>query len=154
MTRIPIKPGITGLFGGDALPPPEVSTKDILTSCYWLAREHGWSIGKLRGDDYYNFRFIAFSFQDLSIAALFNNHYPVMTFCENFELESYERRYWGNDDIVKTIHHHTPFYAMSKAEAERPLEPDDLTELSQSDLYNVRSWKPECLGDLIFNFYD
>lgn len=50
--------------------------------------------------------------------------------------------------------HLAPFRLLTQAELQTPVHLIDLTELNRAELTQIRSWKPETAGEIIFNYWD
>ena len=83
-----------------------------------------------------------------------NSIYPVVALVEELEEGVCELRYVEHAAAKSLIDSYTSFECISSDELARELTTDALKELNSVELSQVRYWKPQTIGEVVFNWWD
>ena len=142
--------GITGFWSVNEAPPPLLDEKAFCQMCHVLARKNGGAVTEVDTDTTArNFYFAKLSRYDQSAFLLQNIHYPCAAFAQR-------------DDSDRFILTSPPEWLRLAEGSVRFLSPDELNQdwhglcenLSQEELEQIRYWKPETVGEILFNTWD
>lgn len=134
----------------NAAPPPFLDEKVFCQMCYALVRKNGGTVTELDTNTYpRNFYSAKLSRYDQSIFVLQNVHYPYVVFAQP-------------DTSGGFIWISQPEWLQLPEDSVRFLSPSELTqdwhclcgELSLEDLEQIRYWKSQTVGEIIFNTWD
>lgn len=145
-----LQSGITG-FGATA----EVPTSRIKGAVYTAALTIGAKVGDIRPADGVtpSFHQIDIQFGSRAFVVLCNRHVPIVAFAERAEGLKIERFLEAPADFAAALSD-CGFVIGPIAELNRVLTDDDLQCLSSSEQKQANYWKPERVGDIIFNWWD
>lgn len=142
--------GITGFWGADTEPPPLLDEKAFRQMCHALARESGGTVTETDTDtSARNFYSAELSRYGQSVVLLQNIHYPYIAFARSDPSGGFA---WTS----------RPEWLQMPDGPVRFLGPDELTqdwrglcgEMSMEELEQIRYWKPQTVGEVIFNTWD
>ena len=139
--------GITGFWSVNTAPPPLLDEKAFCQMCYALARKNGGTVTEVDTDTAArNFYSAKLSRYDQTVFILQNVHYPYVAFAQR-------------DASGGSIWTRWPEWLRLSDGPVRFLSPDELNqdwrglcgELSPEELEQIRYWKPQTVGEIIFN---
>lgn len=142
--------GITGFWSVNANQPPFLDEKAFRRMCHALARENGGTVAEVDTDTASrNFYSAKLSRYDQSVFLLQNIHYPYAAFAQR-------------DADGRFIFTGPPERLRLPEGTVRFLSPAELNqnwcglceELSPEELEQVNYWKPQTVGEIIFNTWD
>lgn len=142
--------GITGFWNGNTAPPPFSDGEAFCQMCYSIALESGWMVTEVDTDTASrNFYSAKLSKYDQSVFVLQNVHYPYAVFAQQ-------------DDDGGYIFIGSPEWFQLPEGTVRFLSPAELNqdrsglcgELSPEELEQIRYWKPQTVGEIVFNTWD
>lgn len=147
--------GVSGFYNSDERKPPEIDVAKYKELCYQLARALGAELQEFHESLYpANFYKAVFLLGEKNICLVMNKHYPLLAFADiadavRIEFIDYPP---GNGVIPEG------FKVLAVAELETPVprNVDDLQSagLNQGEIQQIKYWKPDTLGQIIFNFWD
>lgn len=147
--------GVSGFYDSDEQKPSEIDVAKYKELCHRLARDLGAELQEF-ADSLYpaNFHKALFHFPEEDICLVMNKHYPLLAFAKTADTVKVEFIDYpaGNGAISDD------FTVLSKDELEIPV-PKNSDELKSGGLNNgeikqIKYWKPERLGEIVFNFWD
>jgi hypothetical protein len=147
--------GITG-FGENGDQPSLLSDmKPFLTACYDAARRLGGNV--VASEIAYsrqtnNFAVVTVTIPGRTFAALLNAHYPIVGFAEPIPAHQQDIRFMDAPAFAEALVASGNFEVLSKDDLESPVTPDTVDGLAEAELTQVRYWKPQRLGEIIFTF--
>lgn len=148
--KMKLSKGITGFWGVDTAPPPYLDEKAFRQMCYSIVRENGGTVTELDTDTYpRNFYSAKLSRYDDAVFILQNVHYPYAAFA-------------GQDDSGGFVLTSQPEWLRLPTGTVRFLSLAELNqdwhnlcgELSPEELEQIRYWRPQTVGEIIFNIWD
>jgi hypothetical protein len=146
-----------GVTGFDA-PETRVPLKLFSTACYAAARRVAGKVLAVRPayqDVACNFHEARFLFEHdaVSVRALCNAHFPIVAFAEP-PLDECDLRLQFIDCPSLGEVFLEEFSVLSKAEACACVTPESVAELGDAEQREFSYWKPQRLGEIIFNCWD
>lgn len=145
--------GVTGFYNSEANKPPNVDEKQFKKLCFDIvSRSGGKVIDLTTPQSSANFYYAQVEILRNQFYILLNKHYPYLTFASAVE--------FGD---IKFIDHpflyeqFSLFYqVISTKELNNPVNHILMknAELNSAELEQVSYWKPETLGQIIFNYWD
>lgn len=157
MPRLKLPKGITGFWGIDDLIPPVPTTnvKHFRKSCFDVARSLAGKIvdTKRLQQTSENFQFEIIEVQGERYALVVNSVFPLVTITEPYES-------WGllvpaeAPRIVKAFDLIGKYQMVSRIEFLLPLSEIDLSQLADAELEQMKYWRPQSAGEIIFNCWD
>ena len=142
--------GITGFWRVNEASPPFLDKKAFCQMCYSIAVENGETVAEVDTDTASrNFYSAKLGRYDQSVFLLQNIHYPYAAFAQR-------------DADGRFIFTGSPEWLHLPEGTVRFLSPAELnqdwrglcSELSPEELEQIRCWKPQTVGEIIFNTWD
>lgn len=152
--------GITGFYKLEADIPPQVDEKQFKQICFNIVLGYGGKVKKYNSSGYNsNFYSTQIELFDQQFFILLNKHYPFLALASNVEYFDIEFL-----DIPVLFEQFSTFYNVIKPEILnesvilRPGSKNGILgnehELNTAELEQIKYWKPETIGKIIFNFWD
>lgn len=142
--------GITGFWGTDTAPLPHLDEKAFFQMCHSIAMENGGTVTELDTDTYpRNFYSAKLSRYDDAVFILQNIHYPYAAFAQRdcfggFVLTNQPEWFRLPTGSV---------HFLSLAELNQDWH-NLCRELSLEELEQIRYWRAQTIGEIIFNSWD
>lgn len=142
--------GITGFWNGNAAPPPLLDEKAFRQMCHTLARKNGGAVTEVDTDTTArSFYFASMERYDASVFILQNVHYPCAAFAQRN----------ASGGLILTS---PPEWLQLMEGLVRFLSLAELNQdwrglcrgLSPEAQEQIRYWKPQTVGKIIFNTWD
>lgn len=147
--------GVSGFYDSDEHKPPEFDVAKYKELCHRLARDMGAQLQEFTDSLYpANFHKALFHFQEKDICLVMNKHYPLLAFANTADSVKVDFINFpaGNSSISED------FKVLPKEKLETPVpkNPDELRNsgLNKGEIEQIKYWKPERLGEVVFNFWD
>lgn len=162
MTRIPALPrGITG-FAPERTPLPWIDVGLYKKMCYAAANAIGAHVTQVvsaEGQVARNFHVVEMEVEGTRLLVLGNAHYPWLALAEPGPVLSglppiFAGWWQGSARLVHALQAHPAVVVLDPAALEQWPTPELLRELSDTEVRQVRGWKPQRLGDIVFNTWD
>ena len=150
----PIPKGVTGF---DA-PEEGVQVKQFTAAIHDAARRAGCFVEQVRAADGRvtpNFHEILVRLRDgtRKVRVLCNAHYPIVAFASPIEYEGDVRiRFVDCLELSDALS--SEFSVLSNQDACAPVSEETVALLSEVELKQIRYWRPQRIGDVIFNYWD
>ena len=145
--------GITGFYGPGGHNPPQIDESLFKQIGYSALSRHGGKVIEFQAPQYpANYYTVHAEMSDSPFFILLNEHYPFLAFASAVE--------YGNIqfmDIPALHEDFSPFYRiMSASELGKPfnLSLTRNSELWSAELDQITYWKPETIGQIIYNHWD
>ncbi|MDM5329935.1 hypothetical protein [Neobacillus sp. CF12] len=145
--------GVTGFYDSEANKPPTVDGKQFKQLCFDFAARNGGKVIEFSTPQYpANFYHAHVKVLGNVFYILLNAHYPYLTFASLVEP--------GNIAFIDqpTLNEpFSPFYrVLGTVELNVPFNQTlaKNTKLNRTELEQLAYWKPETVGQIIFNFWD
>ncbi|WP_230200279.1 hypothetical protein [Bacillus niameyensis] len=146
--------GITGFYNSKVnTPPPQVDWRQFKQLCFDVAIRSGGKVIDFKSPRYTeNFYYAQVKILDNQFYILLNEHFPYLAFASVVE--------FGNIKFIDEpfiYEQFSPFYQVLKSvELNAPFNQNLVkpTELNNAELEQISYWKPETIGQLIFNYWD
>ncbi len=149
--------GVTGFFNWDERGAiPEFHFREFKLVIHVVARELSCSATNLveRGVTP-NFHSALIACEDQSILILGHSIYPIFAIAKPLEHSSQCLRFIDIDKVSQIVNDHFPHVTLASAQRlTQKLSGTDLVELDEFELEQVKYWKPETVGELVFNWWD
>jgi hypothetical protein len=150
-----LRPGITGLLAsGECVASGGVSFTDFKAAVFRAARAirakvvHTEPAGVTP-----NFHSAVLDAPDGETVVLCNSRFPIVAFAE-WPVAMGSLRFKDHGALRDAMESIGGYTVTNVAELDRTLTEDDVTALGSGDLYNLRYWKPETVGEVVFNWFD
>lgn len=147
--------GVTGFYNSDEQKPPEMELSEYKELCNGIARKLNGELLEF-SDTLYpaNFYKADFKLPALNICLVMNKHYPIVAFATAVE----DLKIQFIDYAEGAAEVPEEFTVLPVPVLETPV-PKNLEKLPENDLNKgeidqIQYWKPETIGDIIFNFWD
>ena len=145
--------GVTGFYDSESNKPPKVNGKLFKQLCFNFAACNGGKVIDFNEAKYpINFYSVKFEILDHQFFVLLNEHYPYLAYASVVE--------FGNITFMdKPVSHEnfSDFYkVLGKVELDVPFNQNLVinSELNRTELEMLAYWKPETVGQIIFNYWD
>ncbi|MBP1993030.1 hypothetical protein [Paenibacillus eucommiae] len=141
--------GITGFYDSKNNKPPYVDGKQFKQICFAIATDNGGEVLEFREPQYpMNFYNVKVEIFNNHFHILLNEHYHYLAFAAIVEFG-----YINFIDESRLLKSFSSFYkVLSTKELNEPLLPRH--ELNTAELAQVAYWKPEKIGEVIYNYWD
>lgn len=147
--------GISGFYNSDEPKPPEMNIVKYKELCHGLARTLEGELLEF-SDTLYpaNFYKAVFNLPALNICLVMNKHYPIIAFARAVEAVKIEFiDYDAGKNAVPD-----EFTVLPTSILEVPvtgnMEDLPVNQLNKGEIEQIKYWKPETVGQIIFNFWD
>lgn len=147
--------GVSGFYNSDEKKAPEIDVSKYEELCYGLARDLGGELLEF-SDSLYpaNFYKADFKLPELNICLVMNKHYPIIAFAT-----AVEDMKIGFIDYAKGTKAVPEEFTVLPAEFLETSMPESLAEfrgngLNKGEIEQIKYWKPETVGQIVFNFWD
>ena len=142
--------GITGFWSVNSAPPPFLGEKVFRQMCHALAQKSGGTVTEVDTDTTVrNFYFAKVGRYDQSVFILQNIHYPYVAFAQRDTSGGFIQT--NQPEWLQLLEGPVKFLSL----AELSQDWSSLCgELSLEELEQIRHWRPQTVGELIFNVWD
>ena len=142
--------GVTGFWSVNAAPLPLLEEKAFCQMCYSIALENGGTVTELDTDTYpRNFYSAKLSRYDQSVFLLQNIHYPYAAFAQRDTSDGF---IWiSQPEWLQLPEGSVRFQSL--AELNQGWH-NSCGELSSEELGQIRYWRAQTIGEIIFNSWD
>jgi hypothetical protein len=146
--------GITGFFEGRrGVAPPAVDPKSFARACHATARAESGIVERFEPAGIArNYHRAILRRRDAAIAVLCNAHSPWVAFAE--ASEGLPLRFVEATDLASRIKDAMPCEVVSLSSLEAHPDAELLVNFRAVEREQIRYWRPQRLGDIIFNFWD
>ena len=142
--------GITGFWGVDTAPPPYLDEKAFRQMCYSIARENSGTVTELDTDTApRNFYSAQIRQYDAVVFILQNIHYPYAAFAQRDAFGGFVLT--SQPEWFRLLT--GPVHFLSLAELNQDWH-NLCGALSPEELEQIRYWRPQTVGEIIFNTWD
>jgi hypothetical protein len=97
---------------------------------------------------------ITFTLPDKTFEVLAHLHFPIVACAEHPFEPGANLNFVDVPAVLEYFVATGAYQVVTAGEREKPIRQDDLVPLGPSELDQVRYWKPERIGDVVFNFWD
>jgi hypothetical protein len=151
----PLPAGITGL-GSDADSPASlIDTREFLSYCHSVAREHRGVVRSSYDAKYpRNFAAATLSLPDCSLSVVLNVHYPFLALATPLQEHDMEPQFIDLPSVADTFREFQRYTVLNPSELSTPITENVICALSEAERREIRYWKPEAIGEIIFNSWD
>jgi hypothetical protein len=152
--------GVTGFYGAKHNKPPTIDVKQFKQICFSLISRNGGEVLNFKeSHTATNFLDVEVEIPNRYLHILLNVHYPYMAFA--FDVEYGKISFMDEPELSKQF---SPFYdvldtkelnipVMLRLGSKNSIVQND-NELNSYELAQIAYWKPERIGDIIFNDWD
>ncbi|CEG27209.1 hypothetical protein [Bacillus sp. B-jedd] len=142
--------GVTGFYEGND-EPPKMDSKQLKTLCFNYVKTNSGKILEVweprEGTNFFN---IEVNIQDRLFHILLNEHYPLLAFASDV---TFAQINFIDEPLLSELF--SSSYNVLKAEdLNNPLFVDQINNLNKAEVAQIKYWKPQRIGDVIFNFWD
>lgn len=143
--------GVTGFFEAEA--PPETDGRLFKQLCFDFASRNSGKVINFKGPEYpANFYHAQIEIKDNQIYILLNQQYPYLVAASAVEFCNIK---FIDEPAIKE--YFSPYYqVLNTDELNAPFKSNLVndTELNRAELEQIACWKPEIIGQIIFNYWD
>ncbi|ONH26252.1 hypothetical protein [Pseudofrankia asymbiotica] len=148
-----LPPAATG-FGLQPLNAP-TDLRDFLTVCHRAAQRTGGAMTSTHPAGVTpNFHTVAIDYPGHSVAVLRHATLPLVAFTRPQLTSDTALAFVDEPPLAAAIHETSELEVLAVDQLHLPLARADLTALTSAELSQIAYWKPETVGDLLFNFWD
>lgn len=142
--------GVTGFYEGSN-EPPKMDSKQLKSLCFNYVKTNGGKILEVwEPRECTNFFDIKVSLRDKSFHILLNEHYPLLAFASDVNFN--QINFIDEPSLSELF---SSFYNVLKVEElHNPLFEYQYNNLNKAEVAQIKYWKPQRIGDIIFNFWD
>ncbi len=141
--------GITGFWSGDTEPPPFLDEKAFRQLCHTLARETGGTVTEMNTAAGGNFYFAGIRRYDDTVFVLQNRHFPYAAFARRGP--SGRMAFTEQPEWLRLPEGTVCF--LSPAQLEQDCR-GRCGALGLEEQEQLRYWKPQTVGEILFNTWD
>ncbi|MEI5906647.1 hypothetical protein WAK64_06200 [Bacillus spongiae] len=145
--------GVTGFYNSEVNTLPQVDGKQFKQLCFdVISRNNGKVVDFITPQYPTNFYYAHVEIEDNQFYILLNEHFPYLAFASIVE--------FGNIKFINKPVLYEKFSSLYRVigtgELNAPLTQDLLkqTELNSVELEQISYWRPETVGQIIFNYWD
>lgn len=153
-----LRQGITGFSHIDDRPLPICDLKSFRNDCHDAARSVGGRVlrsGRRPDNIEANFAMAVIGLAAGPIAILLNCHFPIIGFAiPPDNRDSSPLRFVDCEMLANVLNQTRGYEVVSRNELERVVEPCELRRLLPVEIEQAEYWKPQRVGDVVFNFWD
>lgn len=141
--------GVSGFYDSEANKPPQIDGKKFKQLCYHFAACNGGKVINFNlSHSSTNFYYAQVEIFDLVFYILLNEHYPYLAFTA--AIESGDIQFV---DIPALSEQFSLYYrVLDTKELSVHIEDKHKSELNSAELQQISYWKPEKIGQVLFNF--
>jgi hypothetical protein len=154
----PLLPGITGFYRPPRdTPPPTVDVQALKRACYHVARQTGGTVMQQESSTAAgtcNYHAATIRYPTHSVAVLCNAHYPLIAFTDQLDARFGRIHFIAAPPLAHSFVIEANFIPLDIDYLCAYPEPALLTELYAVEREQLRPWRPEQVGDVIFNHWD
>lgn len=101
-----------------------------------------------------NFHLVVFGKGGERLGVICNSIYPVVALVKEIDVGVCELRYIEDENVENLIESNTSFHIVSTADLDQELTSGALKELNEAELRQINYWKPQTIGEVVFNWWD
>lgn len=146
--------GITGFWDVREQPPSATDVRAFRGHCYEAARRLGGRVLSVEEPGHRNFTVGTLATTAGRVAVLLNAHFPIVGFADPPRTGEVLFRFRDCSALAEFLREGGVYEVLTATELERRVTPDDLGGLSEAELAHVAYWRPQRVGDVIFNYWD
>lgn len=143
--------GVSGFYNSKANEPPLIDGKLFKQLCYHLTVSNG---GKVLDSNLShssaNFYKVQVEMFDFVFYILINKHYPYLAFAAAVDFGDIQ--FVDIPALSKQFSHY--YHVLDTIELSVFIEGKHKSELNRAELQQISYWKPENVGQILFNFWD
>lgn len=145
--------GVTGFYNSETNDPPQVDGKQFKQLCFDFAIRKGGKVIDFNTPQYpANFYLAQVEVLYNQFYLLLNEHYPYLAFASAVEFGNIKfvdepilfEYFYSFYKVIGTVELNTPFNQI----------PGEKNELNSAELRELTYWKPETIGEILFNYWD
>jgi hypothetical protein len=145
-----------GITGFDSLS-HEVSGKRFAEACYAAARQIGArveSVQTVEGQVIHNFHeaLITLRYETRRVSVVCNAHFPLVAFASPSTEGDMQFEFVDCPELAAVLS--AGFTVLTRQEACAAVTAEATALLSADELKQVHYWRPGCIGEVIFNYWD
>ncbi|XKE95590.1 hypothetical protein LG326_04425 [Metaplanococcus flavidus] len=147
--------GISGFYNSDEPKPPEVDVSEYKKICYDFAEKLNGEVLEFTDSLYpANFHKAFFKLPETDVCLVMNKHYPILAFAKT--VEALKIQFINFPEGTAAV---PDGYTVLPSELLEAPVPENLNELpgeglNKGEIEQIKYWKPETVGQIIFNFWD
>jgi hypothetical protein len=148
--------GVTGFWMAGQAAPPEVDRREFRGVCHTAAQLTGGKVsGYTPAGPACSFVTVSIVYPDRARVVLCNLHWPLTAIADpTIPGDQAAPVFVDDPQLAETIGRISHYRALTPTELATPLTECDLSELGDAELAHIRHWKPETVGDMLFNRWD
>lgn len=147
--------GATGFWDHGSDPLPETDPRVFARICHEAARRAGGRVEKITPPGVTpNFHLATLARSGHRLALLGLRHLPLVAIAECSPDNSVSVTFVDDLAVREALELATPFRLLTLGELGTPVSLADLSGLAPAGLRQIASWKPETVGELLFNYWD
>lgn len=145
--------GITGFYELNSDAPPRVDWKPFKQLCFDVALRNGGKVKEFYMAQYpTTFHYAKVEISEDEFFILLNKHYPYLAFASLVGFEGIT--FMDRQDLIEQLHF--SYFILEERELNEPFNQDVInhSKLNAAELEQITYWKPETIGEVIFNYWD
>ena len=153
-----IRKGITGSFHSvDPRPLPHVAPKVFKSICYAIARAVGMSVVKFKPcgpTPNFHLAVLKGRNEKETIAIVCNATFPIVAFAEPPSEGQCSLTFRDDERLAAAFRLQGGFEVASASDLSAAVRERELSELGPVEREEVRYWRPQTVGEIVFNWFD
>ncbi|MFC9432471.1 hypothetical protein [Nocardia sp. NPDC057030] len=147
--------GVTGFWMAGQAVLPEIDQREFRSVCHTAARlTSGWVTCTVPAGWTRSFVAVSIAYRDHGRAVLCNLSLPLVAVAEPIGPDEVVPVFVCDPQLTEVISCISQFRVLTPTELATPLAECDLSELGEAELAQIRYWKPETVGETVFNWWD
>jgi hypothetical protein len=147
--------GITGFRKHDDPPLPTTDFPRFKSDCYTIAMSLNGRIDSFTPPQgVANFGYAVITLQNRTIAVLLNAHHPIIAFAQPFAEVDHQIQFLDAPDLAENFRAIGAYIVTDCITLASELTSEASSTLSAAELGEVKYWRPRCIGELVFNYWD
>ena len=147
--------GVTGFRHAEEPPLSEISIRSLETACWEAARRlHGSVLSTRPAGIATNFHTFEISLPEQKVSILCNAHFPLIGFAEPIAPGQQVFSFVDVSGLAAVLKSIGGLEVLTAGELKSPLVQESISDLSPAELKQVAYWRPQTVGEVIFNCWD
>ncbi|MFC7259402.1 hypothetical protein [Streptomyces lutosisoli] len=146
--------GATGFWGGSDEPLAPTDMASFRSACFEAARGIGARVDELAFAGVSSFHAVTVAGRGASLVVLCHDHLPVVAFTDTPPVPGRPVARFVDPPAWAGSFGTVGYRVLHARDLSAPMTEVDLSELAKAELAQVRYWRPEVVGDLLFNWWD
>ncbi|WP_339912222.1 hypothetical protein [Symmachiella dynata] len=148
--------GITGFTNRKDPPlPVSIEKRQFRTDCYQVARQCNAAVRSIdEPSGVENFRTTEIAIGDENILILLNVHFPYLAMAQVRHVGDLTLNFIDVPALASAFSAIDRYQVLTADDLAHPINESMVGNLSKAELHQMNYWKPQTMGEVIFNYWD